>query len=374
MFEKLEIPSDLIPSDPRFGSGPSLVPTKHLKKLAETGDTLLGTSHRQARVKNLVKELQEGLKSYFNLPSDYEVVLGNGGATFSWDMIGLGMTKKSSYHNVCGEFSSKWFKAHKNIPWIEAKQNEVDFGQGIHPKFVEGYDLIALTLNETSTGVQMTTIPDVPSSADTLLSMDATSGAGQIKVDISKIDYYYFSPQKVFAAEGGLYVGFLSPKAKERVLKIQEDKSRYVPVIMDWNLAIDNSSKNQTYNTPSLANLFLLNEQVKLMNELGEDKVCEMAEAKAQHIYGWASEKPYLECYIADHDFRSRSVATINVDESIPVGDLTKKLREMGVVIDIDAYRKLGKNQFRIALFHNITLENLEKLTQLLSMAIESEL
>ncbi len=374
MFEKLEVADYLIPSDPRFGSGPSLVPTKHLKRLAETGDTLLGTSHRKPRVKNLVKELQEGLRSYFNLPSDYEVILGNGGATFSWDMIGLGLTNKSSYHNVCGEFSSKWFKAHDNIPWIEATLNEVGYGEGINPEFVEGHDLIALTLNETSTGVQMTTIPEIPNSSDSLLSMDATSGAGQIKVDISKIDYYYFSPQKVFAAEGGLYVGFLSPKAKERALKLREDRSRFVPVIMDWKLAIDNSIKNQTYNTPSLSNIFLLNEQVKLMNELGENKVCEMAEAKAQHIYGWASEKPYLECYITEHDFRSRAVATINVDEKIPVGDLTGRLRKLGIVVDIDAYRKLGKNQFRISLFHNITLENLQKLTELLSTAIESEL
>lgn len=372
MFEKFEIPKNLIPSDPRFGSGPSLVPVESLKSLYETGQELLGTSHRKLAVKNLVKELQLGLRNYFQIPDDYEVILGNGGATFSWDMQGLGLVSKSSYHNVSGEFSNKWYKAHSSIPWIETTLNQVDYGQGIVPKFIEGHDFFALTLNETSTGVQMKDVIDLPKNSDAIVSMDATSGAGQIKTDISKIDYYYFSPQKVFAAEGGLYIGFISPKLKQRALKIQAEQSRYIPVIMDWKLAIDNSIKNQTYNTPSISNLFFVNEQVKRMNTLGETKVLEMAEKKAQHVYNWAQEKDYLSCFVQDDKFRSRAVATIDVDDKIAVGDLTTRLRELKAVYDIDAYRKLGRNQFRISLFHNISLEDLQKLTSIISLAIES--
>ncbi|MCB9093109.1 MAG: phosphoserine transaminase [Halobacteriovoraceae bacterium] len=372
MFEKLTIPQELIPSDPRFGCGPSLIPTETLNNLAKTGNTLLGTSHRKSGVKNLVKEIQEGLTQYFELEPDRQVILGNGGATFLWDMIGTGMVNKASFHNVCGEFSSKWHKAHANIPWIEASKKEVDFGEGITPEKIEGHDVICTTLNETSTGVQMTSTPTY--NDDTLVAMDATSGAGQIETNLKNIDFYYFSPQKVFASEGGLFVGFISEKARERVLKIENDKNRYKPITMSWKLALENSEKNQTYNTPSISTLFFLNESVKELNRLGRAKVTQLAREKADHLYQWAESKPYLEAYVHDEKFRSTAVATINVDEKIPVEELTKKLRELKVVYDIDAYRKLGKNQFRISLFHYVTKENLEKLTQLLSLAIESHL
>lgn len=371
MFENFKVPQELIPSDPRFGVGPSLIPTEAVRNLADTGTSLLGTSHRKMPVRNLVKEAQEGIRSYFNLPSDYEVVLGNGGATFLWDMIGLGLVEKSSLHFICGEFSDKWYRAHNIIPWISAKPVKVEFGQGINPTEEPGHDLICCTLNETSTGVQLSDMP-VLRNKETLMGVDATSGAGQIKADFSKIDLYYFSPQKVFASEGGLYVSIMSPKAIERAEKIAKDKGRFIPESMKWANAIENSRNNQTYNTPAISTIFFLNEQVKLMNKLGEEKVIAEAKRKADLVYGWAEEKSYLSPFINNKAFRSQAVATIDIDSRYNVDDLTKVLREQNVAVDIDGYRKLNRNQLRISMFHNVTYENLEKLTKIISLAIET--
>lgn len=370
MFENFNVPEELIPSDPRFGCGPSLIPVEFINNLAKTGVHLLGTSHRKSAVKNLVKEMQDGLRSYFNVPKDYEVVIGNGGATFLFDMIGLGLVKKKSAHFTCGEFSNKWYKSHAAIPWIEAQEFASKAGEGCDPKFVQGADLIAVTLNETSTGVQVTQMPKVD--ADTLLCVDATSGAGQVPCDVSTVDVFFFSPQKVFASEGGFFVAIMSPKALARAAEIAKDSSRYIPPIMSWDFAIDNSTKNQTYNTPSISTIFFLNEQVKLMNKLGYKEVVSMADKKAKMIYDWAEAKPYLSCYITDAKFRSNAVATINLDEKFPADDLINLLEKKKLVYGIDAYRKLGKNQFRISLFHNITISDLEKLLRIISLAVES--
>lgn len=372
MFENFKVPQELIPTDPRFGVGPSMIPVAAVEKLAQTGVKLLGNSHRKNAVKNLVKEVQEGIRNYFNIPAGHEVVLGNGGATFLWDMIGLGLVEKSSLHYVCGEFSDKWYRSHKLIPWIQAREVKVEFGQGINPKEMPGHDFIACTLNETSTGVMLSHVPKMID-PNVLLGMDATSGAGQIKVDLNNVDVYYFSPQKVFASEGGLYVAIMSPKAIERALRLGADKGRYVPEVMKWSLAIENSRANQTYNTPAIATLFFMNEQLKLMNQLGEERVCEEAKKKAQLIYGWAETKPYLRPYVQNAEFRSQAVATIDVDDKFNTEDLSKVLRAQNVAYDIDSYRKLGRNQFRISLFHNVSYENLEKLTRVISLAIESQ-
>lgn len=372
MFEAFKAPLDLIPSDPRFGVGPSLIPIESVEKLAQTGSSLLGTSHRKEAVRNVVREIQDGLKKYFTLPQGYEVILGNGGATFVWDMIGLGMVEKSSLHFICGEFSDKWYRSHKVIPWITATSVKVSFGEGIVPFAKERYDLICTTLNETSTGVQLAALPSL-SSSNSLVAMDATSGAGQIKVDFNNVDIYYFSPQKVFASEGGLYVAILSPKAIARSKKIALDEKRFIPESMKWSHAIENSRENQTYNTPAISTLFLLNEQIKSMNLLGEDKIIEMSKIKASYIYGWAEEKPYLSPFIKDRSIRSQTVATIDVDLRYDVNELCKMLRTQGLVYDIEGYRKLNRNQLRISLFHNITIENLQKLTKLISFAIESQ-
>jgi phosphoserine aminotransferase len=367
------VPKDLLPSDPRFGVGPSLIPSEAVYNLARKGSTLLGTSHRKMPVRNLVKEMQEGLNSYFKLPREYEIVIGNGGATFVWDLIGLGLVEKSSAHFICGEFSDKWFRAHSHIPWIKATPFRVDFGQGINPSEEAGHDVLCTTLNETSTGVQLTKIPKLKN-PETLMAVDATSGAGQISIDFSQVDIYYFSPQKVFASEGGFYISIMSPKAIGRAEMIAAEKTRFVPESMKWTNAIENSRNNQTYNTPAISTIFFLNEQVKLMNKIGEEKVIEEARKKAKFIYGWAEEKPYLSPYIQQKEFRSQAVATIDLDPKFSVDDLTKMLRDQNVAFDIDGYRKLNRNQLRISLFHNITLENLEKLTKVISLAIESEM
>ena len=372
MFENYEAPSELKPSDPRFGCGPSLVPVDYLKSLANTGVELMGTSHRKPAVKNLVRDVQEGVSRYFGLPDDYTVAMGNGGATLLFDMMGLGMVEKRSAHFTCGEFSEKWFKSHNSIPWIEAEKHGVEFGKGVTASNIDGADFIATTLNETSTGVMFNSLPTVGD--DTILAVDATSGGAQCPCDVTKTDTYFFSPQKVFASDGGLFVSCMSPKAKERALKIAADTSRYVPGIMDWKTCLDNSDKNQTYNTPAIATLWMLNEQLKVMNEVGYKAVQENGRRKADHVYNWANEKPYLSCFIEEEQYRSTAVATINLDEKISAPDLCKRLHDLGYVYGIESYRKLGKNQFRIALFYNISEEDIQKLTQLLSHAIESEL
>lgn len=371
MFENFVVPQALRPRDPRFGCGPSLIPPAHLAALAATGTAYMGTSHRQAPVKKVVEEIQQGLKAYFGLPQDYVVVLGNGGATMLWDMIGLGLVERSSLHFTCGEFSEKWHKAHALIPWISAEEVKVPYGQGLAPEERAGFDFVCTTLNETSTGVQNTHLPKNPS-ADVLWAMDATSGAGQIPIDHRRIDLYYFSPQKVLASDGGLFVAFLSPKALERAKRIAADKTRFVPESFKWSHAIENGAGHQTYNTPALATLFLLNEQVKLLNQIGEARVASLAQEKARLLYGWATSRSYLTPFVKDPSHRSQAVATIDVDERYPVGDLTRVLRAQGVAVDIDGYRKLGRNQLRIAFFHNVALEDLEKLTQVIDLAIES--
>ncbi len=371
MFENFQVPASLRPTDPRFGVGPSLIPVSHLEALVKTGTSLLGTSHRKPAVRNLVKELQEGLREYFKLPSGYEIVLGNGGATLLWDMIGLGMVEKNSLHYVTGEFSEKWYKAHAQIPWLKAREIKVEPGHGINPKDEPGYDMICTTLNETSTGVMISGLPTLQDQ-HALLAIDATSGAGQIKVDWKKVDLYYFAPQKVFASDGGLYIAILSPKAVERALRLQQDKSRYIPEYMKWSHAIENSRQNQTYNTPAIATIFLMNEQVKLMNKLGEDKVIAEAKRKAALMYGWAEEKPYLNPFVSEKSMRSDAVITIDVDDKYKMDDLAAVLRAQNVVYDIEAYRKLNRNQLRIALFHNISYDDLVKLTKIISLAIET--
>ena len=369
MFENYKVPKELIPSDPRFGVGPSLIPIETLDKLRNTGHELLGTSHRKPAVRKVVEEFQSGLRAYFNLPSDYEIVLGNGGATFLWDMMGLGLVENNSLHTICGEFSDKWYKAHSLIPWIKTKKIEVEYGKGINPQIESGFDFIAGTLNETSTGVQITDVPQVD--AQTLMAIDATSGAGQIELDFKKVDVYYFSPQKVFASEGGLYVAIMSPKAIERAQRLAKT-NRYIPEVMKWTNAIDNSRQNQTYNTPAITTIFFMNEQLKLMNKLGEKEVIKQAQAKAKAVYEWAESKSYLSPFIKETQFRSQAVATIDVDDRFKVDDLAKVLRDQKVAYDIESYRKLNRNQLRIALFHNVELENLEKLMKIISSAIES--
>ena len=229
-----------------------------------------------------------------------------------------------------------------------------------------------MTLNETSTGVQLSELPVVD--GNTILAVDATSGAGQCPCDVSNTDLFIFSPQKVFASDGGLWIAIMSPKAQARAKKIAADKSRYIQDIMSWEHAITNSEANQTYNTPALATIFIMNEQVKRMNEQGYAEIQKLSQKKADLLYSWADSKPYLSCFIEEKQFRSIAVATIDVDTKVNVDDVIKFLEKKKAVYGIDGYRKLGRNQFRISMFHNISYADLEKLTKLLSMMIESKL
>jgi phosphoserine aminotransferase len=371
MFEELTIPKELYPTDPRFGVGPSLIPTPALDALAATGSSLLGTSHRKPAVVTVIKEIHKGLREYFKIPEDYKIIIGNGGATFFFDMLALGLTKKSSYHFVTGEFSNKWYLAHNKVPWINAVKEEVEYGQGIDPYVKEGFDVICTTLNETSTGVLINSVPTTDDS--TLLAVDATSGGGQVALDMNKVDVYFFSPQKVFASEGGTYVSFMSPKAVARANEIESQSDRYIPEIMSFKNALSNGDKYQTYNTPSVTSLFLLNEQIKLMNDLGEKEVIRQANEKLSLITDWIDKNDYLTFYVQKKSFRSNCVATINVNNKYSVSDLASRLRDLNVAYDIESYRKLGENQLRISLFHNVKIEDLEKLTKIVSLAIETE-
>lgn len=368
MFKNLEIPPKLKPKDPRFGVGPSLIPASFVEKLAQQKN-YLGTSHRKPGVVAVVAELQEGLKKYFNLPEGYEIVLGNGGATLFWEILGLSLVEKGSSHFVCGEFSEKAYKAHKNIPWIKTEITSVPYGESIKAHHKDGFDLTLCVLNETSTGVMNTELPDRKEGH--LLCVDATSGAGQIKVDFNKVDVYYFSPQKVFASEGGTWIAIMSPQAIEQAFRVSSDKNRFIPIALNLKTAIEYGRLHQTYNTPSLSSIFYFNEQVKLMNQFGEDKVVRLAQEKADLLYSWAESKDYLSCYVKEEAARSISVATIDVDDKYPMDELAKRLRELDVAYDIEAYRKLGRNQLRIALFHNVSIDDLRLLTQVISYAIE---
>jgi phosphoserine aminotransferase len=368
MYDKIEAPKNLIPTDPRFGCGPSLIPMRFIEDLAKTGPHLLGTSHRKSPVKNLCKSIRQNLTSYFGLKDGYSVVLGNGGATLLFDMIGLGAVVKSSHHFTCGEFSEKWYKSHKKIPWLNVTTSTGEYGHGITPTDKDGVDMLCMTLNETSTGVIM---DKLPGKTKALVAVDATSGGGQVPCDVNQTDIYFFSPQKVFSSDGGLFIAILSPRARETILKIAEDKSRYIPEIMNWKQAIENSDKDQTYNTPAIVTLYMLSRQLEEMNKIGYQKVIDGANHKAKIIYDWAAEKSYLSPFVAEAKYRSNAVATIDVDAKVDVNELLSFLEKKKWVYGIDSYRKLERNQFRISLFHNIATEDVEKLTKLISFYIE---
>ena len=370
IFEHYDPPAHLIPTDPRFGCGPSLIPLEFVEKLLKTGPHLLGTGHRQSPVKNLIREIQVGMSDYFQLSQDQTIIIGTGGATLLFDMIALGAVHKKAVHFICGEFSKKWFDSASRVPWIETKHVSVPYGQGVIPAPMDGFDTLCTTLNETSTGVQLPHIPSVDE--ETLLVVDATSGAGQIQVDVNKVDIFFFSPQKIFASEGSMFVAIVSPKAKERIESIAKNKDRYIPGIMNWIDAIKYASKGQTSTTPSISTLFFLKQQLDLLNKKGYEAVCKEARVRADLIYQWAMEKPYLNPYVKEPRFRSHAVATIDVNESIDVKSLSSLLEKKKIVYGIEPYRKLNRNQLRICFFYNVARSDLDRLLQLLSHAMES--
>ena len=357
------IPSELKPVDGRFGCGPSKIRPEALAALSASGNSILGTSHRQKPVKNVVKRVREGLTSLFNLPEGYEVVLGNGGSTAFWDIATFGLIEERSQHLVFGEFSSKFAAAAKEAPFL-GEPTVIKSEPGSHPVAVAeaGIDVYALTHNETSTGVAMPILR--PAGTDgALVLVDATSAAGGLMVDAKEFDTYYFAPQKSFASDGGLWIAIMSPAAIARSEKIKAS-GRWVPAFFDLGIAIENSRLDQTYNTPALVTLMLLAEQIEWMNANGGLSFAAGRSTKSSEIlYSWAEKTSYTTPFVTDAAMRSKVVGTINFDDAIDATKIAAALRENGIV-DTEPYRKLGKNQLRIGMFPAVDPSDVEALTK----------
>ncbi|WP_156724999.1 phosphoserine transaminase [Streptomyces apocyni] len=368
---EIQIPADIKPADGRFGAGPSKVRTEALAALAATGTSLLGTSHRQAPVKNLVGRVRDGVRDLFQLPDGYEVVLGNGGSTAFWDIATHGLIENKSQHLSFGEFSSKFAKAAKLAPWL-ADPSVISSDPGTHPEpqAEVGVDVYAYTHNETSTGVAAPIKRVAGADKGSLVLVDATSGAGGLPVDIAETDVYYFAPQKSFASEGGLWLGVFSPAAIERAERIHAS-GRHVPEFFSLPTAIDNSRKNQTYNTPALSTLFLLAEQLDWINGQG-GLAWSTARTKdsSSRLYGWADDAKYATPFVADPAQRSQVIGTIDFADEIDAAAIAKALRANGIV-DTEPYRKLGRNQLRVAMFPAIDPADVEALTKCIDYVIE---
>ena len=367
----ITIPQNLLPSDGRFGCGPSKVRPEAVAKLAAEGAQLLGTSHRQAPVKNLVGRVREGVRELFGLPEGYEVVLGNGGSTAFWDIAAFGLVRAKSQHLSFGEFSSKFAGSVKAAPWLD-EPSIVKSEPGTHPLPVAeaGVDVYALTHNETSTGVAMPIARPAGADEGALVLVDATSGAGGLPVDITETDVYYFAPQKCFASDGGLWIGVFSPAALERAAEIA-GTDRYIPPFFSLPTAIDNSAKNQTYNTPSVATLFLMAEQLDWLNgQGGLDFAVSRTSDSSSRLYTWAEKTAYTSPYVADPDDRSLVVGTVDFDGSVDAAAVAKTLRRNGIV-DVEPYRKLGRNQLRVAMYPAVDPADVEALTACVDYVVE---
>jgi len=347
----ITIPADLLPSDGRFGSGPSKVRQAQVDALAAIGRTVLGTSHRQAPVKNLVKSVRTGLSDFFNLPDGYQIVLGNGGATAFWDIAAFGLVRNTAQHLAFGEFSSKFASVTQNAPFLgDSTIIKADPGSLPTPRAEQGTDVYAWAHNETSTGVMSQVKRVQGADADALVLIDATSGAGGLPVDIAETDVYYFAPQKCFASDGGLWLAAFSPEALARVDEIAAS-GRWVPDFFSLPTAIDNSLKDQTYNTPAVATLALLANQVEWLNgQGGLAWASARTKDSSSRIYDWAERTAYTTPYVTEPAHRSQVVTTIDFDDSIDAAAVAKTLRANGVV-DVEPYRKLGRNQLRVAVF-----------------------
>jgi phosphoserine aminotransferase len=370
-MSEIKIPDNLKPSDGRFGCGPSKIRSASLANLASNYGKVLGTSHRQKPVKEVVGRVRTGLKSLFNFPEGYEVIIGNGGSTAFWDIATFGLIENKSQHLVFGEFSSKFAAAVKEAPMI-GDPTVIKAEPGSHPMAVAeaGVDAYALTHNETSTGVAMPIIRPAGIN-DALVLVDATSAAGGLDLDISQSDVYYFAPQKSFASDGGLWVAIMSPAAIARIEKIKAS-GRWVPAFFDLSIAVENSRLDQTYNTPALATLILLAEQIEWMNTNGGLKFAAGRSAdSSSRLYNWAEKTSYTTPFVTDPAMRSKVVGTINFDESIDALEIAKILRANGIV-DTDPYRKLGKNQLRIGMFPAVEPSDIDALTASIEFVVDA--
>jgi phosphoserine aminotransferase len=368
---QIVIPADLLPADGRFGSGPTKVRDAQMEALAAAGRGLLGTSHRQAPVRNLVQRIRDGLAALFGLPDDYLVVLSNGGTTAFWESAAFGLVSAKAQHLSFGEFSSKFAKVTEAAPWL-ADPSVIASAPGTYPapRAESGVDVYALTHNETSTGVAMPVrrVPDADKGA--LVLVDATSAAGGIAVDPAEFDAYYFAPQKCFGSDGGLWLALLSPAAVERAARIAAS-DRYIPEFLSLQAAIEQSRLQQTYNTPALATLVLLADQVDwMLGQGGMAWTTERTAASSGILYNWADKSPVAMPFVTDPAARSQVVVTIDFADHIQATTLSAALRANGIV-DTDSYRKLGRNQLRIGTFPAIEPADVEALTACIDYVLE---
>ena len=362
-----KIPQQLLPLDGRFGCGPSKVRPEQLQAVMSRMTSVMGTSHRQAPVKNIVGSVRDGLSSLFSLPDGWEIVMGNGGSTVFWDVATFGLIRERSHHLVFGEFSSKFAEASAAAPHL-ADPVVVTSDTGTHPAPSSDAtcDVYAYPHNETSTGVAMTPIRP---STDGLVVVDATSAAGGLMWDPSNVDVYYFAPQKCFASDGGLWLAACSPAAIERIREIKATK-RWMPASLDLSIALDNSVANQTYNTPALATLIMLDEQVKWLNSNGGLSWAAARTAEsARNIYSWAEAREFASPFVANPAQRSDVVATIDID-GVDANTISAILRANGVV-DTDSYRKLGRNQLRVGMFPAIDPSDVAALTACIDVVVD---
>ncbi len=367
----LQIPTGLLPADGRFGCGPSKVRPEALQALASDGAAVMGTSHRQAPVKALVRQVREGLTELFGLPDGYQVVLGNGGSTAFWDAATLGLVRTRSAHGSYGEFSAKFASGVAEAPFLEEPVvARAAPGSLALPEGQPGIDTYAWAHNETSTGVMAPV--ERPAGADdgALVLVDATSGAGGLPVDVARSDVYYFAPQKSFASDGGLWIALMSPAALDRVAEIRAS-GRWIPAFLDLSIAVENSAKDQTYNTPAVATLFLLADQVRWMLGLGGlDGAVARSRESSGRLYGWAEESAYATPFVADPAHRSLVVGTVDFQESVDAAAIATTLRANGVV-DVEPYRKLGRNQLRVGMFPAVDPDDVSALTACIDFVVE---
>jgi phosphoserine aminotransferase len=365
------IPADLKPADGRFGCGPSKVRPQALAQLAESS-AVMGTSHRQQPVKDLVGRIRSGLADLFSLPDGYEVALGNGGTTAFWESAAAWLVRERALHLTYGEFSSKFAKATAAAPFLaDPITVEAEPGDAPEPRADEGADVIAWAHNETSTGV-MVPVERPDRAGDSLVLVDATSGAGGLPLDASQADAYYFAPQKGFASDGGLWLVLLSPAAIERIEALDAAGGRWLPAFLSLQTALENSRKDQTYNTPAVATLILLADQIEWMLAGGGLGWCvERTRRSAGHLYGWADERDFAAPFVADEGKRSLVVGTVDFDESIDAAAIASALRENGLV-DTEPYRKLGRNQLRIGMFPAVEPADVEALTACIDWIVDT--
>ncbi len=375
----LQIPAELKPLDGRFGSGPSRVRPEQLEHLADEGSRVMGTSHRQRPVKQLVAEIRSGLRELFQLPDDYEVALGNGGTTAFWDAAACGLVRERALHLAYGEFSSKFAACTLGAPFLaDPIVLETAPGDAPEPAADPDADVIAWAQNETSTGVMVPVVR--PREAErALVLIDATSAAGGLPVDVRQADVYYFAPQKGFASDGGLWLALLSPAALERIETIDAERpttgpARWIPEFLSLRTALTNSVKDQTYNTPAIATLFLLADQIEWMLARGGlDAMVERTTASSTHLYEWASRHSHARPFVADARKRSLVVGTIDFDDEVDAAALAATLRANGIV-DVEPYRKLGRNQLRVAMFPATDPADVQALTACVDWVLERSL